>query len=758
MKKLSLLAASVAIALTGCGGSDDDSTPKTPETKSVVITGFDGYFKNAVLFEDTDNDGAWDEGETVLGLTDENGQVTLAEKPANTLALQTITPNGNKQKQLIALNSAYAGIYTVDMDHPGQAMAHEVVFRAPNSSNVISPITDLVAIEMANDETLTEEAAIANVKLALTGSEDASIDLYSDFVSGDAKNAELHKTAQILTESKANNPSSYEKKATEFAQAANTIVSNMTEEEVADVNNKPVIIEDSGSLTEVTNSKLTISEEVKTAAEADLIKLEIVKGTVFSGATVSIEGLFLDTDQSTVATDVNGDLAEAGIEVSLEGNQLVLAYAAEVTKAGEFEIILTAKDLNNKAEKLGEVSVVFTVNIDSVNQAPVVVESEQTSLQSIVDNWQLQQGELFEQTLNIFDLFEDKDGQIENYTASISVDGLSIDVNDNAIITVKGTPTKAYAAGQTFTVSVTDNEDATAQATFTLPEVEEGTTVPVEAHELEGKTWYYLEHGSSVGDTKYNYSRIWCDSIKFEDGVIYGNLRTLDNLTQCTVADDADTEPATYVVEDGLLIATFSFEEDGETFAESFSVEVVESTDGIANGEAKTIIIKGIESDEEGGAERYTYYADKSDAETRIQIKSNDGPEARMFPMTLPTASEGVYATGFASVALSDGDADLFLEFEDQNFTCDDVEEFYRSMTFTGEGLGSVDSLDPYAGGFECYDQEENNINYAVLDFDLPALTVGNVYSFVGKVEEEQGAYIEAIKFNIEWTGEGNNE
>ena len=101
MNKVSLLAASVAIALTGCGGSDGGSNGGN---SGVVITGFDGYFKKAVVFEDLNNNGQWDANDTFLGLTDEKGQLKIKAKPESTLALQTITPNGAKQKQLIALD------------------------------------------------------------------------------------------------------------------------------------------------------------------------------------------------------------------------------------------------------------------------------------------------------------------------------------------------------------------------------------------------------------------------------------------------------------------------------------------------------------------------------------------------------------------------------------------------------------------------------------------------------------------------------
>lgn len=482
MNKVSLLAASVAIALTGCGGSDGGSNGGNA---GVVITGFDGYFKNAVVFEDLNNNGQWDTNDTFLGLTDEKGQLKIKAKPETTLALQTITPNGAKQKQLIALDPAYAGTYTVDMDHPSQAMAHELVFRAPNSSNVISPITDLVAIEMANNSSLTEEEAAAKVNQALGGTEEAPIDLYSDFVSGVDKSAELHKTAQILTESKAQNPTNYEKKATEFAKEADAIVGEMTQEQITDVNNKPVIEDSTPNSNELSpvpvyNNKLVVNEDVEEAAEDKLENLpEIVKGAGFDGVVLNIEGLFKDKDQNLITPKLTHNLAGTGIEARIEGNQLVLSPAAEVTKAGEFEIILTAEDKDSSGKTLATVSTVFELDIETANQAPTIIEAEQKRLQSIIDNWQLQQGEAFEQTLDISGLFKDEDGQLEEYSAeSISIAGLSIDEDDNAIITIEGTPEKAYAAGQTFTVSVEDNEDGKTRVTFKLPEVKEGATPP----------------------------------------------------------------------------------------------------------------------------------------------------------------------------------------------------------------------------------------------------------------------------------------
>ncbi|TON24501.1 hypothetical protein [Vibrio parahaemolyticus] len=767
MNKVSLLAASVAIALTGCGGSDSGSSSAS---NGVVITGFDGYFKNAVVFEDTNNNGQWDTQESILGLTDEKGQLTLAAKPEKTLALQTLVPNGAKQKQLIALDAKkYAGTYTVDMDHPSQAMAHEIVFRAPSSSNVISPITDLVAIEMAKDPSITEEDAKANVNKALGGSEEAPIDLYSDFVEGATKNAELHKTAQILTESKAQNPTNYEKKATEFAQAANQEVDRLVAsgENINDPSLRPVITDstpnsDNLAPETVVNNKLTVNETIEDAAEDKLDKLpKIVKGASFDGVELNIEGLFKDKDQSLVNTKLTHNLAGTGIEVEQVGNLIVLHPTAIVEKSGDFEIVLTAQDKNSNSDVLSTVSTVFEIEIESANLPPMVVEAEQARLQSIVDAWYLQQGELFEQTLDVSGLFQDKDGQITDYSADyVGIEGLSAIEDGNAIVTIKGTPTKAGESGAALTISATDGHTAV-QIALSMPEVKEGVTPPPTAHPLEGKTWYYLEHGSDDGDDndEFDYSRVWCESIKFEGGVVYGNVRSSENRTECT---DADTqkEQATYKVENGRLIATFQFEEDGESQTESFEVDVAGDADELAKG-AKTIVQRPIALDEK--AERYTYFADAANAESRIQVKSDDSYDKRFGYIYLPAEQDNVYDLGMVSFALVEGSqgykAYINFDVEGKDFSCDTIDEFYKSFTFSGNDLTTPYSQH-YIGG-SCSTITDEEYDYASIYFDLSqiqSLDVKNIYSFIGYANDKNAEYIEAVKFNIEWTGEGDNE
>ena len=686
MNKVSLLAASVAIALTGCGGSDGGSNGGN---SGVVITGFDGYFKNAVVFEDLNNNGQWDANDTFLGLTDEKGQLKIKAKPESTLALQTITPNGAKQKQLIALDPTYAGTYTVDMDHPSQAMAHELVFRAPNSSNVISPITDLVAIEMANDSALTEEEAVAKVNQALGGTEEAPIDLYSDFVSGVDKSAELHKTAQILTESKAQNPANYEKKATEFAQAADQEVDRLVESG-ADINDpslRPVITDstpESENLAPetVVNNKLVVNENVEEAAEEKLDNLpEIVKGASFDGVELNIEGLFKDKDQNLVTPKLSHNLGGTGIDIRIEGNQLILLPAAEVTKAGEFEIILTAEDKDSAGKALSTVSTVFELDIETANQAPIVIEAEQKRLQSIVDGWLLQQGEAFEQTLDISGLFKDEDGQLEEYSAeSISIDGLSIDENDNAIITIEGTPEKAYAAGQTFIVNVEDNEDGKTRVTFKLPEVKEGATPPPVVPTLG----FTIDHFNGKVAKMGSFAR--------NDGEI-GHailMKDTEGLLWCWGSnDDEQGEEYSANISDNL---SNSWESEYDPYAILAKLDKLPNYAAYQNKDCWDVEIKdGKLYDDEGSEYEMLYQNKTTQGEYQILVKI-DGDELFWFDSTDAPFAQALPV----SAKVANGKVEFDMMVESETVAQDGTELFYAAGKFEyANGVYEYESIKP---------------------------------------------------------------
>lgn len=684
MNKVSLLAASVAIALTGCGGSDGGSNGGN---SGVVITGFDGYFKNAVVFEDLNNNGQWDTNDTFLGLTDEKGQLKIKAKPESTLALQTITPNGAKQKQLIALDPTYAGTYTVDMDHPSQAMAHELVFRAPNSSNVISPITDLVAIEMANDSALTEEEAVAKVNQALGGTEEAPIDLYSDFVSGVDKSAELHKTAQILTESKAQNPANYEKKATEFAQAADQEVDRLVESgaDINDPNLRPVITDstpESENLAPetVVNNKLVVNEDVEEAAEEKLDNLpEIVKGASFDGVELNIEGLFNDKDQNLVTPKLSHNLGGTGIEVRIEGNQLVLSPAAEVTKAGEFEIILTAEDKDSAGKALSTVSTVFELDIETANQAPIVIEEEQKRLQTIVDGWQLQQGEAFEQTLDISGLFQDNDGQITDYSADyVEIEGLSAIEDGNAIVTIKGTPTKAGESGALLAISATDG-DIWVQIALSMPEVKEGATPPPVVPTLG----FTIDHFNGKAAKMGSFAR--------NDGEI-GHailMKDTEGLLWCWGSNDEQGEEYSANISDNL---SNSWESEYDPYAILAKLDKLPNYAAYQNKDCWDVEIKdGKLYDDEGSEYEMLYQNKTTQGEYQILVKI-DGDELFWFDSTNAPFAQALPV----SEKVANGKVEFDMTVESETVAQDETELFYAAGKFEyANGVYEYESIKP---------------------------------------------------------------
>ncbi|EGR0231817.1 hypothetical protein FMH17_12410 [Vibrio vulnificus] len=776
MKKVSLLAASVAIALTGCGGSDSGSGSNgNVAPGGVIVTGFDGYFNQAVVFLDKDNNGKLDIGsDTIFGLTDKEGRRTIPAGTQGVLALQTLTPGGTVQTALTQYDAdTYAGKYTIDMDHPTQAMAHEVVLRAPSKSTVISPLSDLVAIEMASGT--SEEEAILKVSTALGGTPEQPIKLLSNFIDGADKNVSLHKTAQILTESKAANPSSYEKKATQFAEQAGKIVGDLTEDQVKEVNYKPVIKdtapnEDTLVPTEVINNKLTVSESAQSRVQNSLNALTIVQDEHFTTAHISIANLFDDPDQAPLAVTTSGESTfdEAGLIATFSGSDLVLsANTAGIIKAGVFTIILQSQDKAADGSQVGSpVSTKFTLKVDSANLAPIVDKEVETQIQREIEGWQLQEGELFSQTISLTPLFTDTDGEIKSTKVGLGgvVDGLSSNTDlDNLIVTISGTPKMEWNQKGKITLQVTDDKNAESETvTFLMPEVKAGVTPPPETHPLEGKTWYMLEHGSDDGNDydEYDYSRVWCDSIRFEDGIVYGNVRSEANRTTCGEAT-TQTENATYKVENGQLIATFHFEEGGIPQIESFAVEMAGDANEISQG-AKTIVHRSVSSNV-SEAERYTYYSSKADAEARIQVRSDDVADKRFGYIYLPAEQNNTYNLGMVSFALVENsqgyNAYLNFDVEGKDFSCATVNEFYKSFKLTGNDLATSFGQHEISGSCNTITDEE--FTYASIYFNLSEiqdLAVDNIYSFIGKTVDTNGEYAEAVKFNIKWTGTGNNE
>ncbi|MFH6925966.1 hypothetical protein ACHQEN_16430 [Vibrio vulnificus] len=907
MKKVSLLAASVAIALTGCGGSDSGSGSNgNVAPGGVIVTGFDGYFNQAVVFLDKDNNGKLDIGsDTIFGLTDKEGRRTIPAGTQGVLALQTLTPGGTVQTALTQYDAdTYAGKYTIDMDHPTQAMAHEVVLRTLPGEKIISPLTDLVVVQAGANPTkekIEEAKTEVNETLGITGNI-----AFTDVIA--AKNHALHKTAQILTESKVNAGVNYTaENALKIAQEANKIVTAPENQDKLDQPNfKPTVeVTPSGDVQVTVNNKLIVNKSV-----ADNIRAQLNTPSTSHSLDLTLDlavgqdALFSDSDNNNIALDVQvidpiDNQAVSGLIITAN-NGGSLTIKGELTPVRQSYILqITGTDIDAEAAVVGKVSTLFTLTVETPNSAPTIVPKIAEDLQAWIGSIELTQGvAVTNEQYRIDNLFADVDGDELIIDASSTIKELELSViavGGTKELKIAGTPTNTYPAGETITISAFDGIERTSKsfvlkqvdakpiASFevntnalanlqseitsqlvdlkvneplpsvqisitlddifkavnahgpveyfagmkgenqdhntsvagikvavdnmgvltisgtpleastngefyiaagiypdaedgvisemkriALPEVKAVVTPPSETHPLEGKTWYRLEHGSGTPEEKLPYSRIWCDTLHFENGKVSGNYRTMSNLTQCGELAENSWSNGTYRVEGDQVIAQFGDDPDATL--------TIRDADDIAPG-AKVLFWT---SDE--GTERYTLFSNKSDAEARIQIRSDDGPEKRFFNMPLPTEVNGVEALGMVSLSLLRNNnpddtgamnANLTLEFPDQNFTCENVQEFYENFIITGPGLvtettdyntGNVyKTYGVYSGNqwgtsLECHPNDENGVKHATIDFDLPELTTHGLYSFIGKVKSHQGEYIEAIKFNMTWTGTGNNE
>ncbi|MDO6684971.1 MULTISPECIES: Ig domain-containing protein [unclassified Agarivorans] len=264
---------------------------------------------------------------------------------------------------------------------------------------------------------------------------------------------------------------------------------------------------------------------------------------------------------------------------------------------------------------------------------------------------------------------------------------------------------------------------------------------------LIGKNWYYTEYGSDDGDdSTSNFTRIWCDTALFEDGKMFMNRRSPENLTSCDT--QADVEVGEYKIVNNKLSIRITAEVDDTISATQF-----EYTELFIQALADDLS-EGAFMVEAFGGERYAYYSDLQEAEKRLQSKSSDTWFKRAFDFYLPKSEALQYQLGTVSLSMKKDtsdlgalyDADLYFDpANGESISCSTIREFYSAFTLNGPDGFSVTST-------ECFDLVENGVQSAAYDFDFSrALNDGDTYSFIGKVKDDQSQFMEAVKYNMQW-------
>ena len=589
MKKVSLLAASVAFALTGCGGSDGDSSSAAPG--GVVITAIDGYLENAQVWVDTNDNLKLDSDDKQLDSnTNANGEITL--------------PNEYKTKAVFI--RAIAG-QTIDKTRG--LVTSDFDLAATAGATVVSPMTNMVveqleAAKVTGTELTQEQAEDKVVKSVTNSGLTAPQELiFGDYIAEDSQEAEA---LNVIGESLVDNaelPVEQQIELTDaVAQATKKVIDDG--EDLEDFS--PVIeVPEDGPIEVKPNTRPTHTE-----AADKLEDIEVVFGDTWQ-----------PIDASNFFEDIDGDALTyelVALDESLNGlsiNEQTGLITGELKAAGEFDYQIFAKDSHGSLSY----PVNLEVDVESPNSAPTVEPEEKSALQKNINGWQLVVGEQPQYTLTIDELFDDEDDDQLTYRAESTLSknggndtGFQVIVNqETATISFDGpVPFAANAGAESLYVYAKDAVNAEeAMVKFALPKIEEGSTEPSPKHALEDKFLHFTELGNNDTD----FSKAWCDSIYLdsESKMMYWNNRDSNNLASCDTDMSDFEEGVSYEIVGNKIVSI-----EGDMKMTLNVIEQGTDTDG-----ERFIVSFTDEEGDEKSTELYTYYTNADYVEETI---SND--------------------------------------------------------------------------------------------------------------------------------------
>ncbi|MDN3686096.1 hypothetical protein QW180_31080 [Vibrio sinaloensis] len=200
--KTSLLCAAVTSLVACGGGSGGNTTATASDNATRQITAMDGLLYNAAVFKDSNTNLMWDEGEPLLGLTDQQGQAKVSANRGDVLGVVTLIAGSPTSLAMAQQDASYQGVSTTDMDFPNSPMAQELTLVAPPTIDVMSPYTHLLSvIQNQQNIELTDAEAVLAQQLDAEG---LKFDLTDNYIRSGS--AEQHKVAQLLTDAMALSP------------------------------------------------------------------------------------------------------------------------------------------------------------------------------------------------------------------------------------------------------------------------------------------------------------------------------------------------------------------------------------------------------------------------------------------------------------------------------------------------------------------------------------------------------------------------
>jgi hypothetical protein len=732
MKKVSLLAASVAFALTGCG-SDGDSSGAAPG--GVVITAIDGYLQHAEVWVDTDGNFELDASDKKLDVeTDEDGQFTLP----------------NEYKDSVVFIKA---IKNKTIDKTRGLVTNNFELATTAGATIINPMTNMVVEQLeaakAIGTELTQEQAEEKVVKSVT---DSGLTASEELIFGDylAEDSDGAKALNAIGETLVDHSDLPVEKQLELTDAiadeAQIIIEDPTQElddfsPVVDVpadpqqpitvtpNNRPVHDQADDRLDTITLdqggnwSALDVSNHFSDADTADTLTFELKEITGAKNSNLTINA----TTGLITTTDGSGVLNGAGTflyQIFAEDNHGALSYPLNLT-----------------------------VKVVAPNQAPEADESVRAELQEQVYAWTITSQEELTETLTISGLFSDIDGDALTYSVRTSLEknkdnqdsGFTASIDSNDIISFNGVvPHTAIKDAESLYVYASDGVNPDEIVTFKLPEIKEGATTPPPSgeHPLIGKTLYLVE--TPEDNDPLNY----CQTFRLEDGNVFFGSETYSGDLTKSCAPASTTPGATYTI-NGDIITINEPGYDPMTFEVKHTSETNIST---------RYIVNSVEKDSDGSDYYSAFEASTSAGEIEGRINAFSTETVENIAQLTTLYIEGEYVDLYITPQMrnkndggNDGiaDADLFIDNPNGDITCPALQASF-DYGFFGEEYAN------FTEGQNCWTKEENGVKYVSLDFDYNSqFTDESVHRIhLGALTDE----LPSFNMNIQYIGDSSYE
>lgn len=493
-----------------------------------------------------------------------------------------------------------------------KSQENALVLRTPNDEKIISPLTDLVVIEMnkernlaraTKEEVILKQNAINKVEseLGITNTEKSP--LFSHFIN--EQNNILTDTAEYLTATKINNPIAYEKNSLLIASTASQLANNPITCRIAE---QTLSITAKGE--RVCNASITVNSSLAAYLQQSLPSP--LKGTAFDGFEASLFDLFnndIDLGNNSNASPItlySPTLSATGITASiLWGSNLKLSSTNLVSGGGKHLITLTMDDIglnlgtldNPKSnyEKVSTTSVTFELTILQNDKHLSVNVENYAQLQNTINQWDLSVDELFSATLTLSSLFHDPAGTFSHVELKhIDIHGLDSFDQNTSSMTIEGTPLYAAQAGKALIISGIDKQGEHVDAIFSLPEVKSNYLPPEIEYgaNLEDR-FIYINPIESLDDNSGNYlgSGVMCEIRYFNshDSNLYSYTRNIDSYRECPTFED-DIIPSenngfenygSYERNENSNRITIEIDEDGERLLIAYQAQEVTLDDEI---------------------------------------------------------------------------------------------------------------------------------------------------------------------------------